>query len=528
MMKVDFDNSDSKAELNQYWYSPKTIATLLSEIQHHAMSCAFLSTPSLFFALDHRNGDEDDATDEQLRRLRSNSRLFEFDPHWEKDPGFVKYDFHYPERIPIQYMNAFDYVVADPPFITSDVWEAYMITTKLILKEGGKVLFTTILENHTMLEGKWGGPLFIARFFPLVRKLTYQYVCFTSYEATRLRAANEELPPESPKLLAAIEMANSLRESEEAFMAQMAERRREGEQPLPTTAFERDSCEGTAAPPAPSRVGLTAEQLAQIPIKDLEWNYVPEGLSMYPEGQTGVLKRDEAGNPENGFHPTNGCPTLEEQQDYGPIYALCVDLRQNLETFKNHIDALQRLLDLQMRLRHQRLRVRKELMGQTAGDKQQGEEANPPVGDTKPCSPTEDPEDALRELDRQVQEAEAERQAKVDHMAVLAGTIAAQEAKLHFLKAQDTAQAGSIQTPANGSSNLGCDAGAEPSFRLPYEPTMQACIAAYRTVVVKKAPLQELAAVATGSYKYPLFGRMRELLREMKEIKKQKNEDPHA
>ncbi|CCW69707.1 unnamed protein product [Phytomonas sp. Hart1] len=511
----DFNPSNHKTELNQYWYSPKTISTFLREIEHHAEGCAFLSTPSLFFALDDRHGDEDDATDARLRRLRARSRLFEFDLHWERDPGFVHYDFHHAERIPIQYMNAFDYVIADPPFITRDVWEAYMITIRLVLKEGGKVLFTTTLENHTMLEEMWGGPLFIARFFPLVQRLTYQYVCFTSYEATRLTAANEELPPESPKLLAGIEMANNLRQSEEAFMAQMAERQREGEQPLPTTAYERDLCAKRAEEiRASACTGLTAEQLAQIPIENLEWNHVPEGLSLYP-----------AGHPGDGFPAANGgCPKLEEEQDYGPIYALSVELRQNLETFKNHIDALQKVLDLQMRLRHQRLRARKELEGgKTATDKQEGYEG------TQSRPPMEDFERALREFDKQVEQAETERQAKVDHMAVIARTIAAQEAKLHSLKAQDAVpaeaepEAGSIPTSENHSGDAVCDAKENPSFSLPYGLAMQTCITAYRTVAVKKMQLQELAAVATGSYKYPLFCRMRELLQEIKELKKQRN-----
>ena len=40
-----------KAELNQYWYSPHTIDVLVEEIRSVNGSIAFLSTPSLYFAL---------------------------------------------------------------------------------------------------------------------------------------------------------------------------------------------------------------------------------------------------------------------------------------------------------------------------------------------------------------------------------------------------------------------------------------------------------------------------------------------
>jgi hypothetical protein len=40
-----------KRDLNQYWYSPHTIAVMVQEIEEHATKVAFLSTPSLWFSL---------------------------------------------------------------------------------------------------------------------------------------------------------------------------------------------------------------------------------------------------------------------------------------------------------------------------------------------------------------------------------------------------------------------------------------------------------------------------------------------
>ena len=39
------------ADLNQYWYSPATIAALLDEVRMVGGRAAFVSTPSLYFSL---------------------------------------------------------------------------------------------------------------------------------------------------------------------------------------------------------------------------------------------------------------------------------------------------------------------------------------------------------------------------------------------------------------------------------------------------------------------------------------------
>jgi hypothetical protein len=67
--------------------------------------------------------------------LRKNSRLFDFDEAWKDDPGFVKYDFKLPDKIPQQYWHQFDYVVIDPPFITDEVWELYAKAAKVVLMQ---------------------------------------------------------------------------------------------------------------------------------------------------------------------------------------------------------------------------------------------------------------------------------------------------------------------------------------------------------------------------------------------------------
>ena len=52
-----------------------------------------------------------------------NIYIFQFDQKFNKDPGFVFYDFNKPEDIPQELKNSFDMIVIDPPFITREVWE---------------------------------------------------------------------------------------------------------------------------------------------------------------------------------------------------------------------------------------------------------------------------------------------------------------------------------------------------------------------------------------------------------------------
>ncbi|GMH46058.1 hypothetical protein BSKO_14022 [Bryopsis sp. KO-2023] len=167
-------------DLNQYWYSQHTIETLIKEIESVAINVAFLSTPSVYFSL------------AKASQLQANSRLFDFDKQFSRDPRFVFYDFQSPGDVPKELHNTFDCVVIDPPFITQEVWENYVATARLLSIEGGKAILSTIPENREML---W--KLFSARpcaFLPAIPNLVYQYNFFTNYETKFLCCTNPEIP----------------------------------------------------------------------------------------------------------------------------------------------------------------------------------------------------------------------------------------------------------------------------------------------------------------------------------------------
>eukprot|EP00966_Prymnesium_polylepis_P005187 119563-Prymnesium_polylepis.2 len=104
------DHTGEAADFNQYWYSAATIAALVDVVRENCLQathsceldCAFVSTPSLFFALDPAE--------------RARSRVLDFDETLGVgEPGFVAYDFHRPTELPAELAGAFRCVVIDPP-----------------------------------------------------------------------------------------------------------------------------------------------------------------------------------------------------------------------------------------------------------------------------------------------------------------------------------------------------------------------------------------------------------------------------
>jgi len=166
-----------RADLNQYWYSQRTIEAFVEEIVDCGGSAALVSTPSVFFCLP--------------AATRSRSKVLDFDRQWEADPGFVFYDFNAPADLPADVLHTFDFVLVDPPFITEEVWVKYAQTTKLLLREGGRVLCTTIAENASMMEDLLG--IRPVLFRPSIPNLVYQYSVYTNYTSDRLGKLNPEI-----------------------------------------------------------------------------------------------------------------------------------------------------------------------------------------------------------------------------------------------------------------------------------------------------------------------------------------------
>ena len=192
---VDFLKSNPEDPvLNQYWYSQASVEAIAKECKclmdsprsgSNNFTVAFLSTPSIYFALDEAH--------------RQNCFVFDYDKKWEDDRGFVFYDFNKPLDFDIGLRNSFDLVVIDPPFITREVWEKYSETAVALLKEppafdskSGMVIGTTLQENAPFLQ-----ELLSCRpqkFKPSIPNLPYQYNSYANFSGAKfLGQTNAEI-----------------------------------------------------------------------------------------------------------------------------------------------------------------------------------------------------------------------------------------------------------------------------------------------------------------------------------------------
>lgn len=125
--------------------------------------------------------------------MRQASWVFDFDAVWSKEPHYFKYDFNEPTTVPPELHHTFDCLVIDPPFITQEVWAKYAATAQLLLAPGGKVIATTVAENHQLLADLMEG-MRPCLFKPSIPHLIYQYNLFTNYDSATFSKRNPEIP----------------------------------------------------------------------------------------------------------------------------------------------------------------------------------------------------------------------------------------------------------------------------------------------------------------------------------------------
>ena len=171
-------------DLNQYWYSNRTISAMARDVEDVCAApetrAAFLSTPSVYFSLS--------------KEVRARSWCFDLDTQWQKEPGYVCYDFNKPIDFEgaEELKGTFDMVIIDPPFITREVWEKYTETTRWLLKPGGHVMASTIQENAPFMKELLGVEPQV--FMPSIPTLVYQYYLYASYDSKNLKEKNPEIP----------------------------------------------------------------------------------------------------------------------------------------------------------------------------------------------------------------------------------------------------------------------------------------------------------------------------------------------
>lgn len=81
-------------DFNQYWYSNKTILFLANQADK-CERCCFLSTPSIYYAIDNPNHQR------PLYLFDVSHSITQLDSKFgNNNPNFFPYDFNHPENIP--------------------------------------------------------------------------------------------------------------------------------------------------------------------------------------------------------------------------------------------------------------------------------------------------------------------------------------------------------------------------------------------------------------------------------------------
>jgi hypothetical protein len=172
-MQIFHQTHKEKPEYNQYWYSVRSIEAIVGEVKGFApMRVACLSTPSVF-AYCETAGIPCDLFDFDRELIESIVKAHPSCHAWE-------YDFNEPD-IPSTLRHEFDFVICDPPFVSSEVIENYSRTIHQLLVPEGRIIFTSIAENLPVLRQQLGSSIEPATFLPSIPGLTYQYNIFVNY-----------------------------------------------------------------------------------------------------------------------------------------------------------------------------------------------------------------------------------------------------------------------------------------------------------------------------------------------------------
>ena len=95
-----------------------------------------------------------------------------------------KYDYR-DARIGPDMTAKYDAIVCDPPFISADVLSSYCRTIHQLMCKEGKVIFSSIAENESLLQNQLSDTIRSVPFKPSIPSLVYQYQFYVNYTIDR-------------------------------------------------------------------------------------------------------------------------------------------------------------------------------------------------------------------------------------------------------------------------------------------------------------------------------------------------------
>ena len=165
--------------LSQFWYTEATRQILAKEIYYATLddNIAFLSCPSLYHSFTEMYYDR-----------RDRSYLFEFDSRFYDHAGenFLKFDCFNVEAMKASVAKrkfpSFDYVVADPPYLSIECLESMSNCVKFLAGDKGKILY---IAGDTVVENV---PYYLPmchplKFLPQNNTLRNAFFCYVNYDS---------------------------------------------------------------------------------------------------------------------------------------------------------------------------------------------------------------------------------------------------------------------------------------------------------------------------------------------------------
>ncbi|KAG0553352.1 hypothetical protein M758_12G004800 [Ceratodon purpureus] len=163
--------------MSQFWYDEATSACVAAEVNYLVASrpqcrVACIACPTLFVEL-------------KKRYPGVSAQLFEYDQRFKKYGNkFTFYDYNSPLDVPQVHQNAFQLVVADPPYLSKECLEKTVETMRYIAADSEATAVFMVLTGAVQESRVW--ELLKARpcvFRPVHQnKLGNEFMLFTNYD----------------------------------------------------------------------------------------------------------------------------------------------------------------------------------------------------------------------------------------------------------------------------------------------------------------------------------------------------------
>ncbi|KAI4245740.1 MAG: hypothetical protein L6R40_002268 [Gallowayella cf. fulva] len=166
---------------SQFWYSDQTAVLLAEQLLEGSTNdtrIAVVSAPSVFIQIKNL-----------LRSLSDFPQvsLFEFDERFSVFEEFVHYDFQSPTKLPGERKGAYDRILCDPPFLSTDCQTKAALTVRWLLRFGAGEPKVVVCTGERMEE-------LVHKLYPGIKTTTFQprhsqdrlsndFRCYATYES---------------------------------------------------------------------------------------------------------------------------------------------------------------------------------------------------------------------------------------------------------------------------------------------------------------------------------------------------------